>query len=107
LVGWPLWPNWKWFQNHSYLDRKASGQAQVKQKVVAKVLVSEDDDTAVQEHLSELVKESSKKQVSDKDKVVQLLSLTQHGKRKWQNVQQCQEYPSQLTNMVYYNHHLM
>ena len=37
---------------------------------------------AVQEHLSELKKESSRKKVSDRDKVVRLLSLTHTARQR-------------------------
>jgi len=56
---------------------------------VAKVQISEDDDTAVQEHLSELVKESSKKKVSNKDKsgtVTHSLSTAKGNGRMYSNV---------------------
>lgn len=41
-----------------------------------------EDDVAIQEHLAALQKESSRKKVLDRDKVVRLLSLTHTARQK-------------------------
>lgn len=64
----------KWFQNHSYNEKKKD-----KGKSRAVSTASEatsDDEAAVEAHLTELRKELTKKKHNDQDKISRLLSLT-------------------------------
>jgi hypothetical protein len=63
----------KWFQNHSYNEKKCVNKRRRAAKVVD--TYESDDDEAIQSHLSELQKELKKKK-QDYDKIVRLLSLT-------------------------------
>ena len=72
----------KWFQNHSYMQRKAPK----KQSSVSINTQDSDDEEAVQSHFSELRKELNKKKQND-DKLTRLLSLT-YGFRKKQMLSQ-------------------
>ena len=72
----------KWFQNHSYLDRRDSGCVQKKRIPVADTSEQDDDEAAIQEHLRELGKECSRKKITDQDKIVRLLSLTHAARRE-------------------------
>ena len=67
----------KWFQNHSYLSRKACGEVKSKKdKTCQQHSDVEDDDEAVKLHFQELDKELKKKHHQDGDKITRLLSLT-------------------------------
>ena len=67
----------KWFQNHSYSDKKTTSKKSGRKKSLSHSSEnpSSDDDEAVEAHLSELTKEM-KREKHDKDKVTRLLSLT-------------------------------
>ena len=72
----------KWFQNHSYSEKKSSVSKVKKRKSLSKLEVqdSSDDEDAIQSHLSELLKEVKKKQ-RNPDKTMRLLSLTYSSRR--------------------------
>lgn len=60
----------RWFQNHNYLDRKSlDGSATKKKKrsVSSDSQIGDDDDEAIQSHLSELQKEVKKNRYDEPD----------------------------------------
>lgn len=65
----------KWFQNHSYLDKKSSVCARKPCKSPLSKDHDDVDEDAVQSHLSELAKELKRKSYDD-EKTARLLSLT-------------------------------
>lgn len=65
----------RWFQNHSYSDKKSCKKSARTKSLSHDENQSSDDEEAVEAHLSELAKEMKKKQ-HNKDKVARLLSLT-------------------------------
>lgn len=73
----------RWFQNHSYMERKSCGEKSTKKKslpIVMSVHDDEDEET-VKCHLKELEREVKKKQMDD-NKVSRLLSLTYASRRE-------------------------
>lgn len=65
----------KWFQNHSYQDKKQMSEKKKVSKKCNKSSEQSDDEEAVSTHIQELVKEANKKKY-DQDKIARLLSLT-------------------------------
>ena len=78
-IGWLYGQISKWFQNHSYIDRKESGKTKKKMPILTSSV--EDDGVAIQEQICELKKECAKKN-TDCDKIVRLLSLTLTARRE-------------------------